>query len=321
MNPRAAVIGCGKIGASWDETHRTDAVLTHAGAWGRLGILCGCADPIAQRRDAIARRWPGVVNYADYHDLLATHPDIISIATPTVLRLPVIEAALAAGIRALLIEKPLAVNLKEARAIVDAVHAAGAIVAVNYLRRYEPQLIQVAEEIKNGRLGKIQHAIGRYGKGINENGSHLLDLIHWWLGPVKRAQVLRRVADDRPAADPTIDVFFEVEHHTDIVPVYLVAVDHRNYALFELDIVGSAGRLLMSERGMYLQRWETIPDPLFPDYRILQRVEEAHPDLSHALLYAAEDLLAVWRGERVAPRCTLEDGYAVLETTQFATYT
>lgn len=313
--PRAAVIGCGNIGSLWDETHHNDAILTHAGAWWRLGMLCGCADPNPGRRLAVTQRWPDVAVYADYHDLLATlRPDIVSIATPTELRLPVIMAALAAGVRALLIEKPLAPTLSEAQAIIEMIRSAGASAAVNYLRRYEPQFLQVATEITAGRLGIIQHACGHYGKGIRENGSHLLDLIHWWLGKIRTAQVLRHIADDRSGADPTLDLLLTVERHDGTIPVYLTAVDQRNYALFELDILGSTGRIILSNRGMSLQIWEAIPDPLFPGYRVLQLAEEKRPDLTHALLHAATDLVAVWRGERPEPRCTLDDGFAVLAT-------
>lgn len=314
MNPRAVVIGCGKIGSLWDETHRTDAVLTHAGAWWRLGLLTGCAEPEFKRWDAILRRWPGVLIYADYRELLEkTRPDLVSIATPSEIRLPVIEAALAAGVRAILIEKPLATTLNEARAIIQAAHDFGAVVAVNYLRRYDPQMMRIAAEIKKGCLGIIQQAIGHYGKGIRENGSHLIDLIHWWIGPVHQAQVLRRGADDRSDADPTLDVLLEIERDQDVVPVYLTGIDYRHYALFELDIIGHTGRLLLSDRGMYLQRWEAAPDRLFPGYRVLNLVEEIQPDISHGLLHAATDLLSVWRGVRNAPCATLADGYAVLE--------
>ena len=49
---RAAVIGCDNIGSRWDEAGRGNAVLTHAGAWHRLGLLAAFADPDSARLKA-----------------------------------------------------------------------------------------------------------------------------------------------------------------------------------------------------------------------------------------------------------------------------
>jgi len=315
MKPRVAVIGCGNIGSRWDEVSNGDVVLTHAGAWHRLGFLVALVDPNPERLAAASRHWGISGIYPDYQTLFATERlDIVSIATPTALRLPLVEAALAAGVRAILLEKPVAATLEEAQSIAAIVRTAGAVVAVNYLRRYDATLRQGAAWVQAGRLGAIQHAVGRYGKGIVENGSHLIDLIQWWLGPVRGGQLLRYLDDDRPPNDPTLDVVLEVGPLEAVVPVHLLAVDHRHYALFDLDIVGATGRITLTERGAYLQHWEAMIDPVFPGYRVLRPVKKLHADLEHALLRAAEDLLAVWRGERPVSACTLEDGVAALKT-------
>ncbi|CAK0773099.1 putative dehydrogenase [Gammaproteobacteria bacterium] len=313
--PRAAVIGCGNIGSRWDEADRdTDAVLTHAGAWHRLGLLTALADSNPERLAVAGRRWGVTACYSDYRALLANeHPDLVSIATPTALRLPVVEAILAAGTRALLLEKPIAASLVEARAIVAAAHAAGAVVAVNYVRRYDATLGQIAARLCVGMLGVIQHGVGRYGKGIVENGSHLIDLIQWWLGPARLGSVLRRLEDNRPDHDPTLDAVLKVGPIEAPAPIYLLGVDYQHYALFELDIVGTSGRITLSDRGAYIQHWEAISDAMFPGYRILRPAEELHTDLTHTLSRAAEDLLAVWRSERSLPLCTLKDAFAALE--------
>ena len=314
--PKVAVIGCGNIGSRWDEVGRHDAVLTHAGAWHRLGVLTALADPVPERLSAASHYWGVSALYADYQALLAEiRPDIISIATPTALRLPLVQATLDAGVRAILLEKPVAATPDEAEAIALAVHNAGAIVAVNYLRRYDATLRQIAHQISSGQLGRIQHVVGRYGKGILENGSHWIDWIQWWFGPVQHVQVLRRLQDERPDADPTLDAVLTVAMPAGLtIPVYLLAVDYRDYALFELDIVGTSGRMTLTDRGMRVQRWEASSDPLFPSYRTLRPMEETQADLGHALLRAAEDVLAVWRGERPMPCCTLDDGIAALKT-------
>ncbi len=309
--PSVVVVGCGKVGSRWDETDRRDAVLTHAGAWNRLGVLCALVDSDPVRLASAGRHWGIDALYTDYRTaFLETRPDIVSIATPTALRLPVVEAAFAAGARTLLLEKPVAATLEEVQAIRAAVDGAGAVVAVNYLRRYDPTLRTLAEEISTGCLGTIQHIVGRYGKGVLENGSHLIDLVQGWFGAVQRVQVLRCVQDDRLNQDPTLDAVLELG----TIPFYLLAVDHRQYALFELDLVGTQGRITLTDRCASIERWEAMPDPLFPSYRVLRPREALHVDLGHALLRTAQEVRAVWRGEQSAPSCTLDDGIAALRT-------
>lgn len=316
MKPRVAVIGCGNIGSFWDETNKSNqAILTHAGAWNHLGLLSALSDSDPERLCAASRHWGVKACYSDYRELLANERlDLVSIATPTTLRLPLIKAILAAGIRAVLLEKPVAATFQDAQAIVAMIRTSGAIVAVNYSRRYDPTLRQVATLVSTGQLGTIQHVVGRYGKGIVENGSHLIDLIQWWLGPTQSCSVLRRVDDDRLDHDPTLDAELKVGLPQTMIPVYLLGVDHRHYSLFELDIVGSAGRISLTERGGRIQHWEVISDSIFPSYRVLHAAEELHIDLTRLVSRAVENLLAVWGGKHSAPYCTLEDAFAALKT-------
>ena len=69
---RAAVIGCGRVGAI-----HAEALATH----GRVEFVAVC-DPRPDRADAPARRW-GSEAFPDWLTLLAsTSPDIVAIATP-----------------------------------------------------------------------------------------------------------------------------------------------------------------------------------------------------------------------------------------------
>ena len=81
----------------------------------------------------------------DYHALIA-RPDIqlVDVSTPGDTHKEVVLAALAAG-KHVICEKPLANNLAEAREMLEAAEASGAIAVVNYNYRTVPA-VQVRQE-------------------------------------------------------------------------------------------------------------------------------------------------------------------------------
>lgn len=82
--------------------------------------------------------------------------EAIAIATPPSTHAAIAIAALEAG-RHVLIEKPLAEKLSEARAIVDAADAAGLVLMTDHTYCYTPAVMKIKEIIDSGDLGDIQY--------------------------------------------------------------------------------------------------------------------------------------------------------------------
>ncbi len=314
--PRVAIIGCGNIGCRWEG--ECDAVWTHAAAWQGLEVeLAAVAEPDPKLRSACAKRYGIAAQYADWSELFAAERiDILSLATPTPLRRAVIEASLTAGVRALWCEKPLATTLAEAMGIRDAVKAAGAILAVNYLRRWDPGIERLAACVRAGELGEPRQVVGRYTKGLLNNGSHLLDLLQICFGTPQRMRVLRVCEDDYSPMAPSLDVQIEYTDGHGTFPAYLLCTDQRDYALFELDILGSCGRIELCRSGCELRQARIGPDPNFPGYQILYPPEPVAGALPQAMRRAAAELLALWRAGGGQPRCTVDDGVAALRVVE-----
>ncbi|MHC4082159.1 MAG: Gfo/Idh/MocA family protein, partial [Planctomycetota bacterium] len=102
---RCGVIGVGRMG-----THHARLYTEIQGA-----ELVGVVDTDTRRRDEARQKW-GVEAFETVEQLLAQRPDAVSIATPTAQHRAVTEPCLEAKV-ACLIEKPLAPDLDEARAI------------------------------------------------------------------------------------------------------------------------------------------------------------------------------------------------------------
>ncbi len=99
---------------------------------------------------------------ADWMSLLKD-PNIqaVHVCTPNVLHAPMSRAALENG-KAVLCEKPLTMNVAEARELVDLAKATGLPNCVNHNLRYYPAVQQIRQMIANGDLGDILIVQGTY---------------------------------------------------------------------------------------------------------------------------------------------------------------
>jgi predicted dehydrogenase len=103
------------------------AALTHDPA---ALVVAGAWDPSAEAMARLGQELPQVTAYASLDQLLA-NCDCVHIASPPLVHLAQLEAAVDAGVAALC-EKPLAVDVLAARATVERVRAKGGRTAVNF---------------------------------------------------------------------------------------------------------------------------------------------------------------------------------------------
>jgi predicted dehydrogenase len=95
--------------------------------------------------------------YADHRQLLeAEHPDVVTIMTPHPFHAPIAIDALRAGSH-VLVEKPMAVQVAEADAMVEAANKAQRLLGVVFQQRFRPEVRAAHKLIQEGQLGVIQH--------------------------------------------------------------------------------------------------------------------------------------------------------------------
>jgi predicted dehydrogenase len=128
---RCGVIGVGRMG-----THHARLYTEIQGA-----ELIGVVDTDPRRRDEAGQKW-GVEAFETVEELLARQPDAVSIATPTAAHRLVAEPLLERKV-ACLIEKPLAPDLDEARAIAEAAERSGVVLQVGHVVRYDPVTLAI----------------------------------------------------------------------------------------------------------------------------------------------------------------------------------
>ena len=95
---------------------------------------------------------------ADWRSLVARDDiDLISIVTPVVTHCEMTLAALDHG-KAVLCEKPMAMNAEEARRMADRARDTGLLGLIDHELRFLPGRLKMREMIHRGEMGKIKHA-------------------------------------------------------------------------------------------------------------------------------------------------------------------
>ncbi|MCH2210931.1 MAG: Gfo/Idh/MocA family oxidoreductase [Fuerstiella sp.] len=96
-----------------------------------------------------------LARYTDYNDLIADpNVDLIDVCLPTEKHKEVVLAAIAAG-KPVLVEKPIAVNLDDAREMVEAASAANVPLFVAHVLPFMPEFHYAAQSIRFETHGKL----------------------------------------------------------------------------------------------------------------------------------------------------------------------
>jgi predicted dehydrogenase len=295
---RALIVGCGQIAGGYNRGPEDRAVLTHALAYTlhEEFALAGCVDPDTQARTAFASKWLVPASYATLDDALSAQAyDVVSVCCPTGTHLQVLERLLDAPVLRVFAEKPLDGQPLVAQDIAERYAAAGRALVVNFMRRWDPEMSRLRDEIAAGVWGELQSVVGWYGRGVVNNGSHLIDLTRFLTGRDAVIDHIGAARDDTDANDPTVNCMLDL----DGAPFHMVGCDNRNQARFELTLSFDAGVVEILDGGLFMRRRRNAPSNVFPGAIMATAGERQSTGYDRALLFAL-DALAAWRpGEKL----------------------
>lgn len=103
---------------------------------------------------AVARKHH-VATYLSWKEMFGREKlDAAVVAVPTQFHLQVARDALASGLH-VLVEKPIAANLEEGRALIAAAAAARRMLAVGHIERFNPAVSELKRRLHEGELGRV----------------------------------------------------------------------------------------------------------------------------------------------------------------------
>lgn len=139
--------------------------------------LAACCDMDEARLTTYADQFDIAGRYTDLATMLTeVKPDVLHMVTQPDFRIAGLRAAADAGVKAVIIEKPLTLWPSEALEIAEVCQQTGCRVVVNTQRRYFPQYPQIRELIRSGKVGEVDFVRASTWGGPLAMGPHLMDL-------------------------------------------------------------------------------------------------------------------------------------------------
>lgn len=167
---RAAVIGCGRISRG------------HARGYTMIPRvqLVAAADPDPAALAGFGAEFGVDHLYADAREMLEKEkPDVVSVCTwpphhaePTIL-------ACSSGVRAVLCEKPMAVDLGDADRMLAAAKEFGVLLCINHQRRFNPRFATARKLLDEEVIGTITQITGICAGDALTDGTHLIDMTRY----------------------------------------------------------------------------------------------------------------------------------------------
>ncbi len=206
-------VGVGVIGTGFGRTVHIPAFLATRG-----GTLLGVVSRNCDRAREVTAEFSLSRSFASWRDMLEC-PEIhaVSIATPPASHQEISVAACAAG-KAVLCEKPMALDATQAATMLNAACAAGVVHFIGFEFREIPVLRFAKDLIQSGALGRLRHVNVSWvlhswgdprrhwswrsdraqgGGTLGALGVHIFDYLEWLLGSIKSltAHLATRIAE------------------------------------------------------------------------------------------------------------------------------
>ncbi len=192
---RVGIIGCGGIARSHLRGYRDIP-----GA----EVVAG-ADPSPEARDRWEKEHGVPRMYASAQELLDNEQlDIVSLCVWPPLRPELTELVCARGIRGIVAEKPMAVDLAGCDRMIAAAERSGSALIVRHQRRYSPRFVKARELIESGAIGAVEQIAvfngGRGGGGdLITSSSHMVDVMRYLLDDAPAEWVMGQIDVRDPA--------------------------------------------------------------------------------------------------------------------------
>jgi len=202
----------------------------------------GVVDPDPAARKCATDDWQ-VPGFETVADAAALAPDVLVLATPPGNRADAVAAL--PSVRAVFTEKPL--GNADGEALIRLADARGIPLQVNYWRRGDETLDTLASGELKLRIGTLQAGTGVYGNGLNNNGSHLIDLARMLAGEPVWVQAIGDAVPLKGAPIPgDIQTAFALGMAKGAA-ITVHPLDFNRYREVALDLWGTAARMTFQQ--------------------------------------------------------------------------
>ena len=244
-------------------------IASHAGAYYNFSEtdLVAVSDLNENKLNKCSKKWKIKSLYQNYKEMLENEKlDIVSVCTWPSTHYDIIKEITNHNIKAIYCEKPISDNLEKAYKIVKLCKEKNIILQINHQRRFCPFHQQIKLFLQSKELGDIQHVSAYYTAGVNNTGSHLFDLLRFFFGDVSWIYSLKSENKSQIKNDINIDGILKFKNN---IFCAAHACDVDDFLIFEIDIIGTKGRLRLIDSGFNVDFYVVENSKYFSGYNEL----------------------------------------------------
>jgi predicted dehydrogenase len=301
---RAALVGLGNI--AWRFDQKTEGVgfgLTHASSYlkhDEVEIVGGCS-PEQNDRESFEKVYQ-VQTFKTIEEMIpAVKPDIVSICSPAERHYDQVLYCLQHSIPMIWLEKPPTTLLADLDNLIqeNGQPAGRSKILVNYQRRFSESYIRLQSLYKDQTLGACRLIQINYSRGLETNGSHLLDILFFIVG--MECEYRLEWVSDRRSTSPSFAMTFQ--NSLSIIVSGLEVPYHNIDIMLTFDL----GRASVLYGGMVQRIESKIENDLFPGfYRLVESnmIPQNRREIQRNMAEALSDLIGAYEDNR-DPRSSL----------------
>ncbi len=281
----ATITGLGRIGFSLGQDEKREQPASHTMAIlgnKRLSLVAG-ADIDAEKRENwrsfVVQKNKKVCAFDSSSAMFSKiHPEIAVVSVNESAHLEECLRAIEAKPRLVILEKPVAVNSKQAQKIRAVAKANDVPVMVNHERRFSADYIAAKDFLP--QIGEIQMVRAELCSGLRvwakqfeesgeysliHDGTHLVDIVRFVLG----AELFNPKVESVFKDDEGIVRNFTARYETERIPEILITMSGRSrFFSFGIDILGTLGRICVGNG--YAKFYERTESKLYSGFYSLE---------------------------------------------------
>ena len=293
MSIRTAIIGCGDIAGGYDEKKKDGGIFTHAGAYKsnpEIEIVAAY-DINTKRLEKFSDYWSVKQTYESIEELLNDTYDIISVCTPDDTHKSIIEQILKSGKASYVwAEKPLTLTASSAEVIIKLANEKRVGVWLSYQRRWEPAHKMLKKKIQNGIIGDLIHVTVYYVKGIVHIGSTAIDTLRFLFGEISWVAAFPPFNTGSYGNDYSLRGILGFKRGGSAT---VIGCDTKKYiySLFEMDVVGTKGRVKIENSGDKISYYDVGEYGHYSGFGELRLAEVVNTEMKLAMKYGLDILV------------------------------
>lgn len=264
------IFGLGKIGLDYDyDIKDRKVILTHSKALylnHKFKIIAGI-DKSSKQLSKFHSKY-NISTFRTIYDFIKFNDnnkiDLIILSTNTKNRLKDFKNILKLKPKVVLIEKPISYNLSNTKKIIKLSKKNKIKLFVNFTRLSDPASIQIKKMISKKKIKYPIEGIVSYSGGLYNNASHLISLLIFWLGDLKKFKIIDKGRKlNKFDLEPKFYLIFKK------ASIFFFPKKYENYSNLSIELYSKNGKLSYKEEGKNVFWQSIINDNLFKRYKIL----------------------------------------------------